>query len=224
MAHSVKITSIKRITHDVLSFVTEKPAGLVYHPGQAVDVSINKPGWEKELRPFTFTSLPEDDFLEFTIKTYPFHHGVTNQLRSLVKGDALLIGDVFGAISYKGEGIFIAGGSGITPFIAILKQLEKKNKIGNNKLIFANKTKGDIILEDKFKILLGSNFINVLSDEVRLGYENGYVTADLIKQHIGKNTQNYFYLCGPDLMMQAVEKQLSSLKIADNFIVKEAFG
>jgi ferredoxin-NADP reductase len=182
MAHPVRILSIEHLTHDVFKIAAEKPSDLNFTPGQAVDLSINKPGWEKEVRPFTFTSLPEENHIEFSIKTYPSHNGVTNQLLSLNRGDELLIGDVFGAINYKGEGIFLAGGAGVTPFIAIFKELEKKNEIGNNKLIFANKTKADIILEGKFNALLGNNFINVLSEEKVDGYETGYINADLIKK------------------------------------------
>ena len=126
ITRAVKIISIAHLTHDVLKIVAERPASLNYIPGQAADVSINKPGWENELRPFTFTSLPEDEHIEFNIKTYPSHHGVTNELLQLKPGDELLVGDVFGDLAYKGEGVFIAGGAGVTPFIAILKQVEKK--------------------------------------------------------------------------------------------------
>lgn len=222
MAQSVKILSKEFLTHDVLRIIAEKPTELSYNPGQAVDVSINKPDWEQKLRAFTFTSLPEEDNIEFNIKTYPSHNGVTQQLLSLEKGDELNVGDVFGDIAYKDEGIFIAGGAGVTPFIAIFKQLEKQGKLGNNKLIFANKTKADIIQEDKFTKLLGKNFINILSDEEREGYEHGYITADIIKKHIDKNIK-YFYLCGPEPMMNTVEKQLHSLGITDEMIVREAF-
>jgi ferredoxin-NADP reductase len=218
----VKIISIEHLTHDVLKIVAEKPITINYQPGQAVDISLSKQNWEQELRAFTFTSLPGDAYIEFTIKTYPSHNGVTAQLLSLNKGDELLIHDVFGDITYKGEGIFIAGGAGVTPFISILKQLEKENRIGNNKLIFANKTKADIILEDKFRQLLGDNFINILSDENVANYEYGFISADLIKKHTNEHSQ-YFYLCGPEPMMQAVEKHLSSLGISEIFIVKEAF-
>lgn len=222
MGQITKIISIEHVTHDVLGIAAEKPASLAFQPGQAVDISINKPGWEKELRPFTFTSLPEDPRIEFTIKTYPSHNGVTNQLLSLNEGDELLVGDVFGDISYKGEGMFIAGGAGVTPFIAILKQLEKMGKIGKSKLLFANKTKADIILESKFTKLLKNNFINVLSDERLAGYEHGFISTALIKKHADPGTP-YFYLCGPDPMMKAVGGQLAELGIADQFIVKEAF-
>jgi len=222
MSHKVKINSISNLTHDVLRIIAEKPASLTFKPGQAADIAINKPGWEQELRSFTFTSLPEDDHIEFNIKTYPSHNGVTSQLLSVKSGDELIVGDVYGDINYKGEGVFIAGGAGITPFIAIFKSLEKKNEIGNNKLIFANKTKADIIREDEFNKWLGKNFINILSDEERQGYEHGFVSAELIKKYIETNL-NYFYLCGPDPMMNAVEKQLASLGISKEAVVREGF-
>lgn len=222
MKEIVKVLSTEHLTHDVLRLVLEKPDDISFVPGQATEVAINKPEWEKKRRPFTFTSLINDDFLEFVIKTYPSHNGVTNELLSVKAGDELILRDVFGKIKYKGEGIFLAGGAGITPFIAILKELEEKGEIGNNKLIFANKTKADIILEDKFKKLLGKNFINVLSDETVPGYEHGYVSAELIKKNTDSSTQ-YFYLCGPKPMMKAIEEHFSTLEIASEFIVKEGF-
>ncbi|NLN95657.1 MAG: flavodoxin reductase [Bacteroidales bacterium] len=222
MSNLVKIKKIEHLTHDVLRIVTEKPESLNYQPGQAADISLNKEGWEQELRAFTFVSLPGDDYVEFNIKVYPSHNGVTNQLLSLSAGNELFIHDVFGDIAYKGKGIFIAGGAGITPFIAIMKDLEKQNKLGGNKLIFANKTKADIIREDDFRKLLGNNFINILSDETREGYSHGFVTADLIKGQMNSDL-NYFYICGPDPMMEAIEKQLVTLGVSQEFIVREGF-
>jgi ferredoxin-NADP reductase len=220
--HLVRIESIKHITHDVLLIVTEKPQKHTFAPGQATEVSINKSGWKDEKRPFTFTCLPDCDYLEFTIKTYPSHKGVTNELLHLKKNDMLILHDVFGAITYKGEGVFIAGGAGVTPFICIFRYLQSKDEIGNNKLIFANKTKGDIMLAHEFKKLLNKNFINILSDEKTDGYAHGKITADFLKAHISDLTKNV-YICGPPPMMDAIEKQLASLKIAEKLIIKEVF-
>ncbi len=218
----ITITAIEPLTHDVLRIIAEKPETLAYKPGQAADISVNKTGWEQEFRAFTFTSLPEEDKVEFTIKTYPSHKGVTNQLLLLVPGDELIIHDVFGTIDYKGEGIFIAGGAGVTPFIAILKWLEAKKKIGNSKLLFANKTRADIIHEDLFRELLGSRFINILSDEKCQGYEQGFISEALIRKHSSEQ-RPYYYLCGPDPMMQAVGSHLSAMGVESEFIVQEAF-
>lgn len=219
---SVKIKSNQHIIHDVLQIVTEKPEHFNFIPGQATEISINKNGWKAEKRPFTFTSLPESDFLEFTIKTYPSHRSVTNKLLELKKNDELLLHEVFGDIAYKGEGTFIAGGAGVTPFICILRNLQSKGKIGNNKLIFANNTKADIILEQEFKDLLGENFINILSHDIVNGYAHGFITEDFLKTHIADTGRNV-YLCGPPPMMDAVEKLLANLNVDEKLIIKEAF-
>src|SRR5450759_3464149 len=195
--HIVKINSIKHITHDVIKIVTEKPRHYNYTPGQATEISINKEGWIKEKRPFTFTCLPQHDYLEFSIKTYPSHKGVTNELLQLKKKDELILHDVFGAIAYKSEGVFIDGGAGVTPFICIFRDL-------------------------KFKNLLGRNFINILSDEKADGYAHGQITEGFLKDYV-KDPKINIYVCGPPPMMEAIEKQLANLKIDEKLIIKEVF-
>lgn len=140
----------------------------------------------------------------------------------LKKNDELILHDVFGAIAYKGDGVFIAGGAGVTPFISIFRFLHSKNKIANNKLIFANKTKADIILEEEFKKILGNNFINILSDEKVDGYANGRITEEFIKTN-SDGINKIYYVCGPPPMMDAIEKQLENLHVKEESIVKEAF-
>lgn len=218
----VKIKSIDKVTHDVLQIVTEKPLDFFFVPGQATDVCINKPNWKEEKRPFTFTCLPVNNYLEFTIKTYPAHKGVTNQLLHLQKDDELILHDVFGDINYQGEGVFIAGGAGVTPFISIFRHLQTQDKIGKNKLLFANKTKADIILEDEFKNMLGNQFINILSDEEMTGYAHGFITEDFLRANISDKNKPV-YVCGPPPMMEATEKILARLHIDEQLIIKEAF-
>ena len=220
-SHIVKIISIAKVTHDVLKIELEKPSGYTYTPGQATEVSINKTGWEEQKRPFTFTSLPDNQLLEFTIKTYPDHKGLTNELLHLKKGIELILNDIFGAIEYKGEGTFIAGGAGVTPFISILRDLKSKNKLGNNKLIFANKTKADIILNEEFQQMLGDNFINILSKEHLAEYAFGNITQDFLIEN--STLAGYFYLCGPPSMMKAVEAQLDGLNISKKKLIMESF-
>ena len=219
---TVRILSIKHATPNVMHIRTEKPDGIFYSPGQAVDVAVDEAGWTTELRPFTFTSLPSDEFLEFFIKTYPEHNGVTDEISKLTTENSLLIGDVFGDIQYKGEGVFIAGGAGITPFIAIMKDVDKTNGIGDNRLIFANNTSADIIENEFFSILLGKNFINVLSKEQNEKYEHGYITKEIIQAQI-QSGDSYFYICGPPPMMDAVLKELKELGIDDSKIIKEEY-
>src|SRR5690242_12534473 len=128
-SHIVKVLEANLLTHNVKRFKVEKPAGYTFVPGQATDVAINKRGLENELRPFTFTCLPDADHLEFMIKMYTGHNGMTEKLRDVKAGDELILHEVFGAIEFKGPGLFVAGGAGITPFVAILRHLKSQNKL-----------------------------------------------------------------------------------------------
>ncbi len=218
--HIVKILDIEPVTHNVKRFRVEKPAGYEYVPGQATEVSVNTPAFREEKRPFTFTSLNSNPYLEFTIKIYADHPGVTNELGKLKPGDELILRDVWGAIAYKGEGVFIAGGAGITPFIAIFRDLYAKNEIEGNLLLFANRTSADIILEEEFNLMLGGDFINVLSQEKTDRYFFGYIDEAFIRTHTAGNLKN-FYVCGPPPMMDAVLAHLDKLGIAKSAVTIE---
>jgi ferredoxin-NADP reductase len=208
--HIVRILDKKNLTHNVIRFRYEKPEGYTFIPGQATEVAVDKDGWRDEKHPFTFTCLTSDPFLEFSIKIYPEHKGVTNELSKLEVGDTIILHDVWGAIQYKGKGTFIAGGAGVTPFIAILRDLNSKNEIDGNTLIFANKTSKDIILKDEFENMKGLKFINVLSEEKNPEYDNGHITEDYLKSKI-KNIEQEFYVCGPPPMVDGVTKSLNNL-------------
>lgn len=218
--HIVRIISIGQVTHDVKRFRFEKPEGYSFVPGQATEVSINSPDFRNEKRPFTFTCLTNDPFLEFTIKIYPSHNGFTKALGTLVPGDELIIREVWGAITYRGKGLFIAGGAGITPFISILRDLKTKNEVNGNILIFANKTRDDIILHDELSEMLGDAFVNVLSDEETEEYLYGFVTKEVIKPYITTPEMNV-YLCGPPPMLEMIKLHLPEFGIEENSIILE---
>lgn len=218
--HIVKILSMEYVTHDVIRFQLEKPENYHFVPGQATEIAINKQNLKDQKRPFTFTGLNEWDFLEFTIKTYPDRKAVTDALRSLKPGDELIIHDVWGAIQYKGEGSFIAGGAGVTPFIAIFRELFKNGQIGKNKLYFSNKTQSDIILQEEFEEILGDQFINILSREKSSKYPSGRIDKSFLQKNIS-NFQQQFYICGPDAMISSVKKDLTDLGASAEFITIE---
>src|ERR1700733_11860364 len=184
MEFIVKILEIKQVTHDVKRFWVEKPSGYSFHPGQATELSVNRPGWKEEKRPFTFTCLNEDPFLAFTNKRYADRHGVTDLLHQLLPGDEVILRDVWGAIEYKGPGCFIAGGAGITPFLAIFRQLDHEKKVTGNSLFFSNKTAADVIEEEQLRSILGPNAFFILSQEKKDGYLHGHIDGDFLRRHI----------------------------------------
>jgi ferredoxin-NADP reductase len=219
--HIVNIRKIEQVTHDVKRFQIDKPKGYTFHPGQATEVAINNPQWKEERRPFTFTCLNDDPYLEFTIKIYQDHPGVTNELGKLKAGDQLIIHDVWGAIEYKGPGYFIAGGAGITPFIAILRQLNKDGKLQGNTLFFSNKTSNDIILESELSAILGKNAFYIVTQEKNPRYHNDFLNeAFFNKQNLDINKQ--FYVCGPPKMIESVNEILQKRGAkADNVVFEK---
>jgi ferredoxin-NADP reductase len=221
-AHIVKVLGAEYVTHNVRRFTLEKPEGYHFQPGQATELSVNKPDWENERRPFTFTSLNEWPTLEFTIKIYPDHKGVTSELGKLQPGDEVILHDVWGTIHYKGEGIFIAGGAGVTPFIAILRQLQKENKLGNSQLFFSNRTEKDIILRDEFTAMLGNRFVNTLTNEQNPAFENRRIDAAYLREKV-KDFSQCFYICGPDPMVEGMEQTLIDLGAKKENVIREQF-
>src|SRR5690606_15840493 len=184
--------------------------------------SIDRDKWRNEASPFSFTNLPTDGDLEFTVKVYPGHNGITERLSTLESGDHRIIGDAFGAIQYKGKGTFLAGGAGVTPFISILKSLEYQDRLEGNVLIFANKEERDIFLKDEFQTLLGSRFINILSQEKTEGHHFGLIDKEFLKSEIMDFSQ-YFYVCGPPPMVNDVISALEALGAeGDNIVIESA--
>jgi ferredoxin-NADP reductase len=208
--HISKVFEITPVTHDVKRFKIIKPDGYTFTPGQATDVSLNLPEWKNELRPFTFTSLNEWDFLEFTIKIYNDHAGLTNMLGQIEIGAELILHEVFGVINYQGKGIFIAGGAGITPFIAIFRQLYHTGQLKGNKLIYSNKTAADVILEDELDKMMKPDFIKIFTREKSSGQAGKRIDKTYLRQTISDFNQP-FYVCGPDPFVKDITKHLNDL-------------
>lgn len=218
--HLVKVLKSEFVTHNVKQFVVEKPTGYSFNSGQATDLSINTPELKDQLRPFTFTSVNEASYLEFTIKIYTAHHGITERLAKIEAGDELIVHDVFGTISFKGPGLFIAAGAGITPFISILRELKLQNMLKDNSLLFANRTVDDIILKDELKELLGNDYHDILENPGDGSTSGRFIDRELLAENIN-DRYKYYYICGPDKFTSSIVDNLQELGIDRAKIVIE---
>lgn len=218
--YTVKVLKAYYVTYDVKCFVVEKPEGYDFIPGQAANISINLPEWKDQLRPFSFTSLNEDNYLEFMIKIYMDHEGVTNMLGGINVGNELILHDIFGAIQYKGPGIFIAGGSGITPFISIFRDLHKKQQLGGNRLIYSNKTSEDVIMKEELQVMLKSNFVNLLTRENVMGFIGRRIDRNFLIENVADFGQ-HFYICGSTEFVTNITEYLLDLGVTPDSLVIE---
>ncbi|MBP6857020.1 flavodoxin reductase [Candidatus Pacearchaeota archaeon] len=209
-----KILKIGFVANDVKSFVIEKPEGYVFNSGQATNLSINTLRFRDEKRPFTFTSTNNDLVIEFIVKKY---NGLTKNLHELNPGDEVIIREPFGSINYFGPGIFIAGGTGITPFLSIFRSLGEEI-VKSNKLFFFNKTHKDIICEGELREMFNENVIFSLTDEKRKGYLNKKINKSFLKKEI-TDFSGYFYICGSPGFVESIRKSLIELGADKNKII-----
>ncbi|MBN8778153.1 FAD-binding oxidoreductase [Thiobacillus sp.] len=220
MNHTVTLLMSQFVTHDVKHFIVSKPEGFSIVPGQGVELAVNRPGLREQGRPFTPTGLADDRVLEFTIKAYPDHAGVTQALHQLEPGAELLMSEPFGTIRYEGPGVFIAGGAGITPFLAILRDLAGKGELDRQTLIFSNKAPRDVICERELRHVLGERCILTCTGATAPGYENRRVDRAFLEEMVSDFTQR-FYVCGPPPFMDAINAALTDLGARSESLVFE---
>lgn len=218
--HVVKILDTAFVTQNVKRFQVEKPKGYSFTPGEATHVALNKTGWKRRSRPFNFTSLTSSKTLEFIIKIYDDHDGVTHRMGLARRGDELVLDEPFGAITYKGPGFFFAGGAGVTPFIAILRDLQKRKALGGNTLVCSNQTAADVILDEELGKMLGKHFLKVFTRQHVIGFLERRIDRDTIVALV-QDFDQHFYVCGPDSFVRNIRDILKGLGAKAEFIVIE---
>jgi len=189
----IKILEKDKLCDNVYRFKFSKPQGFKYNVGQAVSL-----GFENSLKPFTFTSLPTDDYLEFMIKVYPERNGITFKLAGMRTGE-ILMGEPFGDLQFKGDGLFICAGSGITPFIPMFKSG------GKGKLLWWNSTENEVFMKDWLKENLDCEFFLTQERKERFGF--GRVS----KEVLAKENFDKIYVCGLSGFVNAVSDILKVL-------------
>lgn len=221
MPYPLILQSIRPVTHDTNALTFPRPEGFDFRPGQATELALGRDGWRDEKRPFTFASLPDSSLLEFVIKSYPDHDGVTARIGQMTPGDTVIIGDPWGAIEDRGPGTIIAGGAGITPFIAIMRARQAEaGHLGGYRLIFTNSRARDVILRDELEAIPGLALDLLLSEEPAPGAEHTRLDGDYLDRAVS-DFSGFFYLCGPPPLEDAIATALHARGVTTDRLIRE---
>ena len=124
----------------------------------------------------------------------------------------------------------IAGGSGITPFRSIAKAIIDGSIDAQLTVLYGSSDEEDIIYYDEFQAFERENpdkikFVHVLScDVVSLeGCEQGFITSGLIEKYCDVKNSSFF-ICGPQIMYNFIEKEMEKFELPHKRIRREAFG
>ena len=125
--------------------------------------------------------------------------------------------------------IFLAGGSGITPFMSMIREVTDRGIARRMHLIYGCRTEDDVVFEKELqeRAATFSNFkLSLVISEPTIGFNgpSGFITADLIRKRIGDLENRMFYVCGPEAMYSFVLDELQRAEIPNRLIRREVFG
>lgn len=201
-----------------------------WNPGQYV--AINAPG-TSEWRMFSMANTASmENVLEFYVRILP--QGVfSNFLKGQAKvGDTLNIKGPYGLFFYNitdRPPVFIGGGTGLAPNLAMIRQLSNQFYPKRIRLFFGVTNPGDLHCKKEIESLQEAlpDFVPYYAcanaDESWEG-DKGFVTDSLLKHMGGEDFAGHeFYLCGPPPMIEAVEKILREKGVERSQIHREEF-
>lgn len=218
--HKVKILSIEEIALNIYRLVIEKPSGYSFIPGQYTEITLNEDIQNKNKAHYSFTGLIDTDNLGFILKPCSGSNSLTVKIITLKPDDELIISEPQGSLRYKGMGTFIAGGTGITSFISIFRNLKQKKDLAGNKLIYANKTINDAILHNELLDMLGMDYTNLFTEERFQNFYFGRIDRNFLRMEIVDFAQ-YFYVSGSVEFVQNVKIIFKGFEVAAESIIFE---
>lgn len=161
---------------------------------------------------FTIAAAPDDHVIQ--ISTRLTGSAFKNALNNIPVGGSIEAegsdGDFIWDDKLK-QAIFIAGGIGITPFRAILRQLQAEHKQPHIKLLYGNKTADEIVFRDELEEMARS-WPGLTIDYV---IQPDIIDAARIQAALNDMPGATVYVSGPEPMVEAMEKTLASLHIPE---------
>jgi len=211
--HQLHIAGIVQETRDARSFILDVPQSLReefrYAAGQFLTFEVPWSGMRLR-RCYSLSSSPETDpWLKVTVKRVE-EGRVSNWFNDVLKvGDAIAVQPPEGRfVLRRDQGqrgvVLFAGGSGITPVVAILKSALRTTD-RRVKLVYANRDEASIIFKDELD-LWSSAYPDRLRVVHHLDSDRGFMGVVDAQEHLAGWEDAEFFVCGPTGYMDTVEE------------------
>ncbi|MBH9975599.1 MULTISPECIES: benzoate 1,2-dioxygenase electron transfer component BenC [Bartonella] len=197
----------------------------MFMPGQYVN--INVPDSDIK-RSYSFSSAPGESRACFLVKMVPGGM-MSSWLAQAKTGDKLDITGPMGSFylrKYDRPLLFLAGGTGLAPFLSMLEVLARENSQQKIHLVYGVTRDLDLVLvdalEDYVKRLPKFSFTTVVAEEASNHPRKGWVTQHMPEEMLADGEVD-IYLCGPPPMVDAVRRYLLENAISPRSFHYEKF-
>ena len=194
--------------------------GFRFSPGQFGWLTVWGSPFKITGHPFSFSSSAEvtDGRVEMSIRNLG---DFTSAICKVPVGQRVYLDGPYGAFTIGNPAdmhVLIAGGVGITPMMSMIRTLADRNDTRPAILLYGSRDWESITFREELEALktrLNLTVVHVLANPAT-GWtgEQGFITADVFKRHLPPPYANHeYFICGPNLMMDAIEKALSEMNV-----------
>lgn len=228
--HQTKVLQIIEETHDAKTIRFERPAGFSYRPGQYC-IFEEQMGDELIRRSYSLSSSPTEEFLQITVK-HMINGKMSTFLTNLQPGHVLRFNGPVGKFILEDsmeKVVFIAGGSGISPFRGMLKYIIDKKLPMRATLVFGSRSPQDIILRNELEEFNKAQnvkvFLTVDHGDDTWKFHVGFIDINFVKEATkGELFDKKFFIVGPPIMCTKAKEMLLNAGVSEPNVLLDAWG
>jgi predicted ferric reductase len=195
--------------------------GFRFSPGQFGWLTVWGSPFTITGHPFSFSSSAAvaDGRVEMTIRNLG---DFTSAIHKVPVGQRVYLDGPYGAFTIDRNPadmhVLIAGGVGITPMVSIIRTLADRGDKRPVILLYGSKDWESVTFREELEALearLNLTVVHVLVHPPK-GWtgEQGFINAEVFKRHLPpRYAAHEYFICGPDVMMDAIEKALRELDV-----------
>jgi predicted ferric reductase len=216
------VTEVRKERGDswTLAMQPHRHSGFRFTPGQFGWLTIWGGPFKITSHPFSFSSSAAvaDGGVEMTIRNLG---DLTSRIQEVPVGRRVYIDGPYGAFTIGNPAdmhVLIAGGVGITPMMSMIRTLADRGDPRPIILIYGSRDWESITFREELEALearLELKVIHVLLNPPA-GWkgEKGFIDAELMMRHLPPPYRDHeYFICGPNLMMDAIEKALGEMHV-----------
>lgn len=224
------VERIEQLTPTIKAiFVTlDNPQDFRFQAGQYVNLGIA--GQDDLTRPFSLANPPQDGVVELNIRHVPGGAATSYIHDNLAVGERVTISGPYGRFFVRKSRteplLFLAGGSGLSSPLSMIKDLLAEGSTAPMTLVYGARNRAELYYHEALTALAAAHanftYVPVLSEEAWDG-ESGFVHEAAERHYENDFRGNTAYICGPPLMIDACITALIQGRLFERDIFIERF-